>query len=239
MTRVRTPGGPRVAVLLGTAGAVLALAACGSAGSGSAASTAATTPTTPAAPSSSAPVVTSSAAASAPASPPSASRTASPSTTRTAAPAARPVLVLESDGLGYVVGGAAIRHLPFGSDGTAVVRAVGTALGGSLTRNDLPECGQGPRTAAGRAGFSVLLDGTTFVGWTDQGAKGRHLTTADGLGIGSTLRDIKAGRPGTTTSEGSVGTEFVDGDGFGGILGGASLTSRATLVYAGETCFFR
>ncbi|WP_088284227.1 hypothetical protein [Kineosporia sp. A_224] len=225
-----------MAVLLGTAGAVLALGACGSAGSGSAASSA----TTPAAPTSSASAVTSSAAPSTPVSPPSPSRTASPSKTpATAEPVARPVLVLESDGLGYVVGDAAIRHLPFGSDGTAVVTAVGTALGGSLTRNDLPECGQGPRTGAGRAGFSVLLDGTKFVGWTDQGAKGRHLTTADGLGIGSTLRDIKAGRPGTTTSEGSVGTEFIDGDGFGGILGGASLTSRATLVYAGETCFFR
>ncbi len=222
---------------MGTAGAVLALAACGSGSSGAAASSAATTP---AAPSSSAPAVTSSAAPSTPVRPSSPSKTARPSTTRTTTkPVARPVLVLESDGLGYVVGDAAIRHLPFGSDATAVVTAVGTALGGSLTRNDLPECGQGPRSSAGRAGFSVLLDGTKFVGWTDQGAKGRRLTTADGLGVGSTLRDITAGRPGTTTSEGSVGTEFVDADGFGGILAGASPTSRATLVYAGETCFFR
>jgi hypothetical protein len=213
--------------------AVLALAACGSSSSGASASSSAPSP---AATTSPADVVTSSAAV-------STSSPAAPTTTATktptAEPAQRPVLVLESDGLGYLVGDASIKHLPFGSDATAVVTAVGTALGGSLTKNDLPECGQGPRSGAVRAGFSVLFDGSKFVGWTDQGAKGRSLTTADGLGVGSTLREIKAARPGTTRTDGSVGTEFIDSDGFGGILDGGGLSSRATLVYAGETCFFR
>lgn len=147
--------------------------------------------------------------------------------------------MLEPDGLGYVAGGAAVKHLPFGSDATAVKNLVAKALGGKPAVNDLPECGQGPRSSAVRSGFTVLLDGATFVGWSDQGGKGHTFTTLDGLGVGSTLADVTASRPGVKVTNETLGPEFTDTDGFGGILAGTSPKSRVTLLYAGETCFFR
>lgn len=219
--------------------ACAALAACTSGSSTGA--TASGTTSAPA--SSSAPAVTTTAAAT--------TSTPAPSTTTPAAvtPTKKPasttttqaavVLVLEPDGLGYVVGEASIRHLPFGTDAATVRTVVGKALGGKLAANDLPECGQGPRSSAGRAGFSVLLDGTKFVGWTDQGAKGRRLSTLDGLGTGSRYVEVQESLPGVTVSDGSLGAEFTADNGFGGILDGMSPTSRVTLLYAGETCFFR
>jgi hypothetical protein len=144
-------------------------------------------------------------------------------------------MILEPDGLGFLVGDASIRHLRFGeANATAVSSALTAALGGALTVNALPECGQGPRKSLQRAGFSALLDGTKFVGWTDQGAAGRRLT-----GIGSTLGSVKASMTGVTTANDTLGPEFFSTSGFGGMLTGLTSSSTVKLTYAGETCFFR
>lgn len=219
--------------------ACAALAACG----GGSSTAAGTTTSEPAATTSSAAVTTPAATTSTPAASTTKPVTTKPVTTKTTpatTPAAATVqLVLEPDGLGYVAGAASVKHLPFGSDATVVRNVVSKSLGGKLTANDLPECGQGPRASAVRNGFTILFDGSSFVGWTDQGAKGRRLTTLDGLGIGSTFADVKASRPGVTATAGSLGPEFTDTDGFGGILTGTTAKSKVTLLYAGETCFFR
>jgi len=174
----------------------------------------------------------------------SAASAAAPSSPAAAAPtstsAVHPVMVLEPDGLGFLVGDASIRHLRFGeADATAVTSALTAALGGPLTVDNLPECGQGPRKGLRRAGFSALLDGTKFVGWTDQGAAGRHLTTVNGIGIGSTLGQVTAAMTGVTTSNDSLRPEFISAGGFGGTLTGLATGSTVKLTYAGETCFFR
>jgi hypothetical protein len=179
-------------------------------------------------------------------SPPAAASSAPPSPTASAAsaePSASasaqiPYLVLEPDGLG-LGSGASIRQLRFGEAGADAVRAALAATLGEPAEDALPECGQGERASLGRDGFSVLLADDVLVGWTDQGHEGRTLTTADGLGIGSTVKEIRAARSDVTVSEGSLGPEFLDGAGFGGILDGTKGSSKATLVWAGETCFFR
>jgi hypothetical protein len=149
-------------------------------------------------------------------------------------------MILEPDGLGFLVGDASIRHLRFGeADATAVSSALTAALRGPMTVDDLPECGQGPRKGLRREGFSALLDGTKFVGWTDQGATGRHLTTANGVGIGSTLGQVEVAMTGVTTSNDSLGPQFISTSSFGGMLTGLTSGSKVTLTYAGETCFFR
>ena len=104
---------------------------------------------------------------------------------------------------------------------------------------NLPECGQGPRVAAVKSGFGVLYEGTKFVGWSDQGAKGRRLTTASGLGIGSTLAQVRAAEPDISATSDSLGPEFFSETGVSGILDGTKTSSKVTLLYAGETCFFR
>lgn len=230
---------PGATVLVGLA----LLAACS--GTSSAAVSTSTTAAVPPA-STSAPATASSTSA-APTSSRPAATSAAPSSAGTkggtkppTATADVPVLILEPDGLGVLVGSAAIRHLRFGDTDAATLKTVlGRTLGGGLKRNSLPECGQGPRASLGREGFSVLLDGDTFVGWTDQGSQQRHLTTAAGVGVGSSLKKIKASLSGVDVSDGSLGPEFLASNGFGGILDSAGSSAKATLVYAGETCFFR
>jgi hypothetical protein len=151
----------------------------------------------------------------------------------------RPVIVLQSDGLGFLTGTSSIRQVPFAGDTAAAVRRALAAALGPLTVTPLPECGQGPRTSASRAGFSVLLDGRRFVGWTDQGTPGRHLTTADGLGIGSTLRQLRRSLGTVTVTTGTLGPEWTSPGGLSGLLDGTRPGSRATLIDSGETCFFR
>ena len=234
----------KVGMTVGLVAACVALAACTSGSSVAGGAASATTSSEPAAVSSSSapPTTTPAATTSTPA---PATSTPAPTTSRptaskpaTSKPTTFP-LVLEPDGLAYVVGSSSIRQVPFGTDAATVKMVVGKALGGALTADDLPECGQGPRASAGRNGFTILLDGTTFVGWTDQGGTGRRFTTLDGVGVGSTFAAVKASRPGVTAETGSLGPEFTDTDGFGGILAGTSPKSKVTLLYAGETCFFR
>ncbi|HEX2806640.1 MAG TPA: hypothetical protein VHN80_10770, partial [Kineosporiaceae bacterium] len=156
------------------------------------------------------------------------------------AAAAVPVLMLEPDGLGALVSGTSIRHLPFGTTKLSTVSTALTAtLGGRPRSSSSSECGQGPRTTLGRSGFSALFNRTTFVGWTDTGRTGHRLTTANGIGVGSTLTALrKAFGPVTVTSD-TLGPEFTLGSGFGGLLDGTGGQSRITTLYAGETCFFR
>ena len=176
-----------------------------------------------------------SAAAPSPSAQPSPSPSASPS-----APAAKPVLVLEPDGLGILMGESSIRHLPFETTTDAqVTAAVDTVLGPGEAQ-DMPACGQGPRRDHRTRGFDLLFDGTRFVGWLDAGAPGRSLTSADGVGVGITLAKLKQLRPKVQVTEDTLGPEFgEEPTGISGFLSGTRPTSKVTKVYAGETCFFR
>ncbi len=152
-------------------------------------------------------------------------------------------LVLEPDGLGLVVGPASIRHLPFaGTTADQVTGQLTTALG-SGTTSPSPDCGAHLRTFVS-GGLSVLLDRTRFLGWTLQAAPGGSGApggprTGDGLGVGSTLADLRAARPGVTVTTSTLGPEFVEPGGLSGLLDGTSSTSTVTLLRAGQTCSFR
>jgi hypothetical protein len=176
---------------------------------------------------------------------PTASSSASPLPSVTAitsptAPASKPVLVLEPDGLGVLVGESSIRHFTFASSGAAEITSVVSHVLGAGRTTSLPECGQGPRSTYQVKGLSLLLDGKRFVGWHEQGAPGRTLTSADGVGIGMTLAKLKSLRPAVKVRKESLSAEFYeDEDTINGFLDGRSSSSRVTSVYAGETCFFR
>ncbi len=149
----------------------------------------------------------------------------------------RPVLVLEPDGLGFVVGTASIRHVRFGSSSTTLRTALTAALG-PLQTDVQSECGQGPRTSFLRNGFSVLIAGSRFVGWTEQGGAPRR-TTGDGIGVGSTLTALRASFGTVTLSRTSLGDEWASPGPIAGLISGRQPTSRVTTIYSGETCFFR
>jgi len=152
---------------------------------------------------------------------------------------ARGTLVLMPDGLGLLSSGTPVRRLRFGRATATEVDALITATLGAPARQTLSECGQGPRVSSTHNRFSVLYDGTRFVGWTEPGAPGRHLTSVAGLGIGSTLSEVRSAQAAVKTMSESLGPEFFAEGGISGMLDGLKAGSKVTLVYAGETCFFR
>ena len=168
-------------------------------------------------------------------------RLAPASSTTAPAPPSAPAatLVLEPDGLGLVVGPASIRHLTFADATADQVTAQLTAALGSGTTTPSPDCGAGLRTF-GSGGLSVLLKGTTFLGWTYQAAStAATARTADGIGVGSTLTELRAARTGVRVSTATLGPEFVEPGGLSGLLTGTSGSATVTLLRAGQTCSFR
>lgn len=217
---------------------VLALGGCGgestpSTATGPAAPSAAPSSTAPA--SSSASVTPTASSASPPAATP-----ASSSAAAAAAPAGTPgpLLVLEPDGLGVLVG-TSIRHLPFGSPVGDIANVLNKTIG-TANRTTQPACGQGPRVQLDRKGFTALFDGSSLVGWVDSGRTSPHVTDAAGIGVGSTLASVKSVYAGVTVTEGTLGPEWsTSAGGLGGLLDGNTPASKVTTIYAGETCFFR
>lgn len=157
--------------------------------------------------------------------------------------ATRPTtLILRADGLAVRTGSGRVRRLPFGTSSAQVRVALKSILGtGKTWKNQWnPEC-EGPRSTYLVKRFSLLLNGKKFVGWTDMGAPGRRLAAADGTGIGITLARLRALHPKKIrVFRSSLGPEFLHaGTGINGLLTGTRPTSRVTVVFAGETCFYR
>lgn len=172
---------------------------------------------------------------------PVAPTTPSPGATGTpAAPrvSAEPVTIrvaLRPDGLGFTDGGPSSSSLAFGSDAATVKDVLDRALGagGEL---ETPDCGPGTSTVQYELLFLRLQDGR-FVGWTT-GSPG--LTTGDGIGVGSTLAQLRDSFAQVTVTESTVGTEWTTGEGgVYGFLDGTAETSRVDSLSGGTTCVFR
>ncbi len=149
------------------------------------------------------------------------------------APAAAPELVLEGDGLGVLTGAASIRRLPFGSDGDTARDQVARAQGPG-TAAAQPDCGAAV-AAVSYDGIVVRVDGPDFAGWTVQTA---GLTTADGIGVGTTLAELRQAYPNLVLTRGTIGQEWSAG-GLAGGLDGSAETSRVDRIGAGIQCIAR
>jgi hypothetical protein len=177
----------------------------------------------------------------------SATSTPTPRPSRVPPPVSRPIdsipqgsgdtVVLRGDGLA-LASGTSIRLVPFGSSVSTITTALAATLGKGKTSAQ-PECGQGPRTQVDYNGFTVLLDGAKFVGWTESGSAERDLATADEIALQVTLAEVRQAFPKAKVSNGSLGPEFFVAGGVSGLLDGTAPQSRVTLLYGGETCFFR
>jgi hypothetical protein len=156
----------------------------------------------------------------------------------TAAPVAvAPTLVLQGEGLDVLTGPASLRHLQLaGTDASTITDAVTRALGTGRT-SALPDCGASVQVVQW-PGFALYLDGTRFVGWSEQ-AGGEHLTTADGIGVGTTLADLRSARTGVQVRTGSLGAEWSLAEGLAGGLSGTQPTSTITRIAVGQTCLAR
>jgi len=148
-----------------------------------------------------------------------------------------PVLVLQGDGLGLIEGDASVRPLLFATtSGDVVRRAVEDALG-PVTVTPMAGCRQGPLTGLVVDGFTVLLSGDAFVGWTDAGAPDRSLTTSDGVGTGSQLPDVQSALPDLQVTTGPAGPAWRSATGLSGLLSSADDPAAiVTTVFGGQTC---
>ena len=141
-------------------------------------------------------------------------------------------VVLAADGLD--VGGAPVA---FGGRREQVLAAVGVALGTPTEQGTNEECPAGPLGFTRyEAGLQLVFQDSSFVGWFAQDSSA--LRTAQGIGPGSTLGQLKAAYPAATVEETSLGTEFA-ADSLYGIVTSASDEGKVQVMFAGTNCIFR
>jgi predicted small lipoprotein YifL len=154
----------------------------------------------------------------------------------TATGANRHVLAIDGEGLRLfdVVTGSAT-PLPFGT-GRDVLLGSLEPMRGPAERGSNAECGV-QEYASWDDGLRLIFEDHRFAGWAIDVRSAGALTTASGIGPGSTRRDLEnayTAEVGQTT----LGTEFTAG-GFAGVLDGAGPDARITDMWAGVACIFR
>lgn len=157
-----------------------------------------------------------------------------------AAPAAQqaPALAIEGEGLRLFnpVNGSA-RPIPFGTPRQATLAAV-AFRGAPSDTGALDECSAGRLdTASWRDGLTLYFQDEKFVGWALGGTAKGDLTTASGIGLGSTRAELENAYS-AKIFESTLGTEFTAGDIFG-ILEGKRATATITNLWAGASCNMR
>lgn len=158
-------------------------------------------------------------------------------TTEASAPAAQGGLALEGEGLRLFSASGSATPIPFGAPQANVLSAVGGALGGAAPQqSDNAECGQGPtQFATYPNGLQLLFQDGRFNGWFLDKA---GLTTADGVGVGSTRAALTAARTIEMAEDSTLGAEFSSGD-LHGFLTSTATDATVESLWAGGDCFFR
>jgi hypothetical protein len=140
-------------------------------------------------------------------------------------------LVLEPAGLLLPTG----RHVRFGmkaADATALATA---ALGRPIRHGTYSDCGQGIPIVHihYRDGLELSFIDGRFVGWTLDKAGPR---TATGIGIGSTLADVRRAYPDVDTDAFDDQLRFIREVGPNGFVTGKGATARVVSLNSGQTC---
>lgn len=146
-------------------------------------------------------------------------------------------LALEGEGLRAFTDQGSARPLPFGTAQDITLTAVSTLLGAdtpAVTTNS--ECGGGPMQFAEYPnGLQLAFQDNKFAGWFLDEA---GLTTADGVGVGSTRAELGSARVVDMVPDSTLGVEFSSGE-LGGFLTSEASDATVESLYAGMTCFFR
>lgn len=157
------------------------------------------------------------------------------------APAAEPDVLLNLTGgaLSFVdPNSGRARELAFGTERAMIERAVEAALGKPVERGSNGECEEGAMDFARMpGGLLVWFQQGKFVGWFLDSREGAKLTTAAGIGIGSTRKEL-TGAYDADFVESTLGEEFIAGD-LSGLLSGREATDKVTAIWSGQVCNFR
>jgi hypothetical protein len=149
-------------------------------------------------------------------------------------------VVLEPDGLGIAVTTTgSTTHLVFGSELGTVAEAATALLGGPAEEADVPECPPGPaQSVRYDNGLSLVGQDGEFVGWSVGFDGDTALTTAAGIGLGSTVGEVREVIADVTIEETTIGFELAAGD-LHAVLDGDTDDATITDLWAGTVCIFR
>lgn len=165
-----------------------------------------------------------------------------PSTGEAVAPAVaasdKPRLAVDSEGLRWFLPNGSARPLAFGMPEAQILASL-ERVRGPAAKGVNEDCGAGPvQYANWPDGLSVVFQNGEFAGWgLDRRASGA-LTTANGVGPGTTRSVLEESFGSVTVRNTSLGTEFAAGDIFG-VLDGAGPEARITDMWAGVSCVAR
>ena len=153
------------------------------------------------------------------------------------AQAENPALAIEAEGLRlFDPASGASRALAFGMTRADLLAAL--AFRGPPGVGTNTECGAGPLDyASGPDGLTLYFQGGIFAGWALDGRAGGALTTAAGIGPGSTRAALEAAYD-VTVEKTTLGTEFTAGS-LAGLLDGSGPEARVMSLWAGVNCVFR
>jgi hypothetical protein len=144
-------------------------------------------------------------------------------------------IVLRPDGL-EITGGAAPRRIAFGEPQTRVLAEAGAVLGAARNGGMQEECPAGPLYQTSFSGVQLVFQDSAFVGWAAETPS--PLRTAEGVGPGSTMSQIKTAYPAATVDETSLGTEFAAGELYG-VFADSTAPQALGILFAGINCIFR
>ncbi|MGY6637283.1 MAG: hypothetical protein ACXIUO_09110 [Erythrobacter sp.] len=148
----------------------------------------------------------------------------------------RAVLAVEGEGIRFfnpVTTSAT--PIPFGRPRSEVLATLERVRGpaGMGTNED---CGAGPVQYASWAdGLSLVFQRDRFVGWGLDGRAAGAISTAGGIGPGSTREALDGAYGNVEVRKTSLGNEFSAG-GFFGLLDGPNANSKITDMWAGVNC---
>jgi hypothetical protein len=150
----------------------------------------------------------------------------------------QPVVSLSTDGLTVVSVAGITKALDFGTDEPTVK----TALESALDKPKSTEIAQPCEDGSGRTFDSVRYDGLAvsfldgkLAGWS---SSANAFTTLDGIGVGSTLADLKESFGDVTVMDSSLGVEFSAGT-VGGVIDGKADSAKVTDIFNGQVCIIR
>ena len=143
-------------------------------------------------------------------------------------------LALEGEGLRvFVASSGSARPIPFGTSRADVMRAVSTVQGSEpRDSGSMEDCGV---DYAAWADLTLYFTRDELVGWST--APGSRLTTASGIGVGSTRRQLEDAYD-ADVAESTIGIEFSAGD-LAGVLESEAPYARILHMWAGATCIAR
>ena len=148
-----------------------------------------------------------------------------------------PALAIDGEGLRlFNPANGAARPLPFGTARALVLTAL--ASRGAPELGTQTECGAGPLDfATWRDGLKLYFQQDKFTGWALDRRAARAVTTAAGIGLGSSRAELEAAYA-IAVVQSTLGTEFTAG-GLAGLLDGPGPRAKITNLWAGTSCNFR